>query len=547
MKMTGQHLTAWLVPVLVAGLWALPARAADNPDVSFDTFRPSPHPGDILGIMSATRPAHLHPGVGLFATWTHSTNQFQDEDGNLLYRVATTQVKADVFGSIAFGPLDVGVVIPVFIHAAFDDPLPGQPLYKANNTSLGDVRLALKGTIIDHKRGGFGLALAEDVSFPTATERNFTGENGVTATTTLIADYLHKGWLVALNAGYRARKEPVGMGTAAVTNEMLIGLGVNAPLICEKLEAIVTAEMRTSATDPFEDKYHNSVDLMGGVRGHLGPVSLLVAGGAGVLPGYGSPDYRATVGVSYGPYVDQGCYQVKVDDDGDLTMDSEDRCPDRAGPPELGGCPDTDMDGVPDIDDLCPTVKGPAEFRGCPDTDQDGIPDGKDLCPDAAGPAETEGCPDRDKDGVIDLEDRCPDQAGEKENYGCPKARVTVGKDRLILTEKIFFRLGKAVIERSSFALLDDVAKVLKEHSEFQRIRIEGHTDNVGRKDSNMRLSQKRAEAVMNYLVKAGVDKARLDAVGYGDEKPITTNETEDGRTVNRRVEFTLVQDGGAK
>jgi outer membrane protein OmpA-like peptidoglycan-associated protein len=108
--------------------------------------------------------------------------------------------------------------------------------------------------------------------------------------------------------------------------------------------------------------------------------------------------------------------------------------------------------------------------------------------------------------------------------------------------EVVHFEYNKAVIQKRSFKLLDDVARVLVAHPELERIRVEGHTDDRGNDAYNKKLSQARAESVQKYLIERGVATNRLEAVGYGEEKPIGDNKTEPGRTQNRRVEFKIIE-----
>lgn len=234
------------------------------------------------------------------------------------------------------------------------------------------------------------------------------------------------------------------------------------------------------------------------------------------------------------------------DTDGDGLIDKLDQCPTLPGPKEQFGCPDTDGDGIYDHEDQCPTEKGLAELRGCPyaDTDKDGIRDIDDKCPDVPGPIENGGCPyaDTDKDGVIDLEDKCPTTPGVRENFGCPPITE---KEKEVLRkafENLEFATGKSIIKTSSYDELDDLANLLKEKKDW-KLLIEGHTDNVGKRESNITLSKNRANAVKTYLVKKGVSASRFVVKWYGPDKPIDTNDTEEGRQRNRRVEMTLIQD----
>lgn len=259
----------------------------------------------------------------------------------------------------------------------------------------------------------------------------------------------------------------------------------------------------------------------------------------------------------------QGC----PDRDGDGIIDMEDDCPDQAGTVELRGCPDKDGDGIPDKDDKCPDVKGLKEFNGCPDTDGDGVPDYEDKCPTVAGDKAHAGCPDTDGDGVYDNVDECPTVAGPKENKGCPyadtdgdgvpdnidKCPTVAGpkenkgcpvleekvKKVLLKAQNIQFETGKSTIKPASLPILNEVAKILKQY-DYYSVSIDGHTDNVGKEDLNMKLSQDRAKAALDYLVSQGVDASRMTSQGFGITKPIADNKTATGRALNRRVEFNL-------
>jgi outer membrane protein OmpA-like peptidoglycan-associated protein len=180
--------------------------------------------------------------------------------------------------------------------------------------------------------------------------------------------------------------------------------------------------------------------------------------------------------------------------------------------------------------------------RHLADGDADGIADDIDRCPDLPGPKENFGCPwpDRDGDRVADKDDRCPDEPGTVESNGCPRRSglIVVKRDRIELKQQIHFQPNRAVILSDSYDLLREVAEAIKDVP--AAIRIEGHTDNVGKRSENLKLSQSRAEAVKEYLMKEGVEGKQLIPVGYGPKRPIASNSTKAGRTLNRRVEFRM-------
>ena len=103
------------------------------------------------------------------------------------------------------------------------------------------------------------------------------------------------------------------------------------------------------------------------------------------------------------------------------------------------------------------------------------------------------------------------------------------------------------LLKREDDAASDVVAKVLREHPEIKLVRIEGHTDSFGNPGGNKRLSERRAQSVQRWLIARGkIDAGRLQARGYGQDKPIATNDTKEGRQRNRRVVFTIVQNNAA-
>ncbi len=258
-----------------------------------------------------------------------------------------------------------------------------------------------------------------------------------------------------------------------------------------------------------------------------------------------------------GPADNKGCPWPDTDKDG--LKDNVDKCPKKAGPAKNKGCPwkDSDSDGVADPQDKCPKIPGPVENKGCPwpDTDGDGLKDNVDKCPkqkeDMDKFEDEDGCPDpdNDKDGVPDIKDKCPNKPetinGYRDEDGCPdkgKVVVIVKKEKIEILQKVYFATGKAIIKRKSYNLLNQVAQTIRAHDEIKKIRVEGHTDSQGSDKYNLRLSQKRADAVKAYLIKKGVNPERLESVGYGESKPIASNSTRRGREQNRRVEFVIAQ-----
>ncbi|MBO6533490.1 MAG: OmpA family protein [Allomuricauda sp.] len=231
------------------------------------------------------------------------------------------------------------------------------------------------------------------------------------------------------------------------------------------------------------------------------------------------------------------------DSDGDGIEDAKDACPNEAGSKEMNGCPDSDGDGVADKDDACPNTAGLPALAGCPDADGDGVADKDDECPNEAGPAANNGCPwpDSDGDGVLDKDDQCPEVAGTVANNGCPEVTEEVQKQLNDYARTILFDTGKSSIKAESTSVMVDIIQILNEYP-TAKFTVEGHTDSVGSDQLNQKLSEERANSVRNFLIDKGIDAGRLTAIGYGEEKPIATNNTRAGRAQNRRVEINLVK-----
>jgi OOP family OmpA-OmpF porin len=253
--------------------------------------------------------------------------------------------------------------------------------------------------------------------------------------------------------------------------------------------------------------------------------------------GYGGPDFEVLLSAYLGlggekpappPPPPPPPPVVDLDPDKDGILGDKDKCPkdpeDMDGFEDEDGCPDldNDNDGVPDKDDKCQMQP----------EDKDGFED-EDGCPDA----------DNDGDGITDDADKCPNEPETKNGFqdtdGCPdEVPAEVAKFTGVI-KGINFKTGSDKITRGSNKVLDEAVKVLTDYPDV-KLEIGGHTDNVGKAEYNMDLSQRRAESVKNYLVEKGINSDRLTAVGYGMDKPITSNKTKADKAKNRRTEFTL-------
>jgi outer membrane protein OmpA-like peptidoglycan-associated protein len=243
------------------------------------------------------------------------------------------------------------------------------------------------------------------------------------------------------------------------------------------------------------------IELLGGLEFAVTPSWRLYGGASfGLTDGIGDPDFRIIAGVRY------RSTPTGKDDD--------------RGHPEDQGFRDSDDDEVQDKDD-----KEPYEPE-----DQDGFED-DDGRPD----------PDNDHDGIPDSDDECPELEGDREHDGCPaKTYVKIENGKIIIFGKVQFRTGSAEIDHRSEPLLDQIGQALNANPDVKHVEIQGHTDNVGGRPINQKLSEERAASVKSALEKRNVDGGRLEPHGYGENRPIAPNKSPGGRAKNRRVEFVI-------
>lgn len=426
--------------------------------------------------------------------------------------------------------------------------------------ALHDLRLDAKVPLYQSSNRKFSLGVGGAVWFPTGNSNSFTGDGQTTGWVYGAAEYDFGKFQISGLAGphFRPQRGILGPnGDLEVGSEVRWGAGVFFPLREGQIRlggtlwgttGIVKGEQTGQNT--FFSQRNTDAEWLAEARIALqknGPWYFSGGGGTRLLTtGYGSPDVRVLAMIGTWTTLgdkEPGQRAARRRDVPDVDMHEK----------------DTDGDGYPDDIDLCPTEKEdgkpPNKSDGCPatvDRDGDGIPDNVDKCPDDPedkdGILDSDGCPetDADNDGIPDKEDACPLMPGDRnpdpKKNGCKKRQHLVEtKSGLELLDTIKFDTAKATIKPESFPILDEVVSVLKDGPDV-KMGIYGHTDSRGSREMNINLSKARAASVVNYLVNKGIDRNRLKSDGFGPDKPVDTNDTDEGRAKNRRVEFKVLE-----
>ena len=505
--------------------------------------------------------------------------------------VVGSRISADLSAAYGlFDWLEVGVSLPIVLHQGGDD-LSAYGVESPSAAGLGTPWLHGRlGLLTQGERMPLDLSATVGLGLPIGSQAALAGSGGLDVDLAVGVGRTLNDWLRAGGELGMLIRQSVALGNGTPPDAVGSALRLGAQL--STLNKGLRGEVALRAVVPVTHAPASAELLFGGRMPLTDTLELFAVAGPGIGHTPGTPAFHALVGVAFDspaggkpapavavappPAVKPQQVQPQVvakgvvceagkphraadcpdlDDDGDGTLNKADACPtqpeDKDGYQDQDGCPDPDNDGdgLLDTDDLCPLEAGPKDHHGCPvkDADKDGIEDAQDQCPTEVGDVAHQGCPapvDTDGDGVPDAEDNCVKLAGSRTNQGCPekqKQLVVIHKDDLQILDKVYFSTGGSTIQKRSFRLLNQIADVVNGHPNLPTLEVQGHTDNVGKPAKNLVLSQKRADAVRNYLVKKGVPASRLTAKGYGLTRPVESNDTASGREANRRVEFKFV------
>jgi outer membrane protein OmpA-like peptidoglycan-associated protein len=560
-------------------LLALPGTAyAQREGFAIDRFESAERGSQFFVVDNLDLRGAARPALGAVFDYGYKPLVAYDLNGNEKSAVVRHQAWVHLGGSLVLADrVRLALNVPVAVYQDGDaTTLNGESFKPSDKPAIGDIRLAADFRLVGTKTDPFTLAVGVRAWLPTGPTEQFAGDGSFRIAPQIMAagDLGVLTYAARLALVYRGRDESFG-GTE-LGSEMVgaIGAGLKTSDGRFVIGPEIFASSVFSGTDTFFKTRTTPVEGLLGLHYDVVPDVRIGAGaGTGLTRGYGAPDFRGLLSFEYAPAYEKAEPAVvppppepvvvpPADTDGDGVIDAEDACPTVPGPrstnPKLNGCPDRDGDGVPDTVDACPDVAGVAtddpKTNGCPpDRDGDGILDAVDACPDLKGmkteDPKTNGCPDTDGDGILDPEDACPKLPGPRnadpKRHGCPLVIVT--EKEIKITEQVKFKFNSAELLKESDGILEAVREVLATHPEIVKVRVEGHTDNVGDAAYNKKLSGRRADSVMKWLTDHKIDKKRLVAAGFGMEEPIDVNTTDAGRANNRRVAFSILERDDSK
>ena len=518
------------------------AAAAQQRGFAIDRFEPSERGSEWFALDSLDMRGHLRFAAGVVGEYAHDAlvaRSGDDTRASILQHQLYVHPGASL---VLFDRFRLALSLPIAAYQTGDGIVANGVGYAAPSANVGDLRLSGDVRLFGQHGGPITGALGVVVHFPTGSRNDYTSDGYVRVgpRATIAGDVSYFTYSARVGFEYRALDERFQQN--ALGSEITLAGAAGVRILDGKL--VVGPEVFASSVvndGSFFEKRSTPVEWLGGAHYSWNDLRFGAGAGTGLARGWGSPSARVFLSAEWAPAFHEKSPPPLV-------------LPTAPPPPPEEPPADRDHDGVVDVADACPDLPGPKSDdmarNGCPpDRDGDGILDDVDACPDQAGaksedPTEN-GCPsDRDGDGVPDIEDACPDAPGpgdpDPHRNGCPLARIEDGQVKIV--DQIRFATNSSQILRESDPTLLAVATTLKSHPEITKVRVEGYTDSTGKDDKNRELSYLRAHAVETWLVTSGIAAARVESKGYGSVRPISTNETPEGRQLNRRVEIRIAE-----
>jgi len=521
-------LTLGLMTLVLSAPSRLSSAQSVNEQSSLDLARWSPALtlGGVLGVDSAAQPEGSF-GLNMSGLWVDDPLVVSDaRTGRRLGALVAERAEAKLQGwwRPRRDALMLGVELPLTLYQSRSQRAIGttDPLQPLISQGLGDARFLARYQLLSSAESALDIAAQLAVLAPTSLGDDYLGEPGVTLWPELLMSKAHGELRWSLNLGLRTRSgaQSLKLSTQNELNARLGGAWRVGPF-----ELMGGLSAAVAAAEPLEGGSLRYVELLEGLGLWLSSITRLeLLFGQGLSGGYGAPDWRAGLSLSY-----EGG-RLPPDSDQDLVPDARDLCPeqreDRDGFEDQDGCPDldNDQDWISDAQDQCPDEPEDLDdFQdedGCPDLDNDGDlhPDLDDKCPmeaeDMDGVEDGDGCPERagdlDGDLVMDREDECPERAGAPERAGCPEeALVRIKGDELSLEEPVLFGERSPSLSPLAFSTLKEVALILKRREQLSA-RLTIYLGRSGGKRARQRLAEARGRSVLDTLVREGIAPERL-------------------------------------
>ena len=492
---------------------------------SVNQLDPSERGSDWFVLESLDLRGHMRPAIGVVGDWAYRPLVATDANGNFVRSIIRDQLFIYPGASLVLWErLRLAVNLPVQLFSDGNSAVLAGSTYQppANATALGDLRLGADVRLLGKYGDAFTGAIGFQLSLPTGDQASYTGDGSVSFSPRVLLAGDVGPFVYAGKIGVTIRGLDEPFAASHIGHDLRFGASAGLRLVDHNLvvgpeiygrTVVVDGSAFTADATPVEILFGAHYKIANAVRVGAGIA-------AGLTSGLGSPRNRGVLSVEWAPGIP-------------VPLERE---PDPVVPPTPTPSP------PPELAAPAPIVLPPS------DRDNDGVVDADDACPDTAGLTttnpKTNGCPDpdRDKDTIPNDQDACPDTPGPSDpnpkKNGCPKAFVNAGQIKIL--DQVKFKTASAQIlpGKDSEDVLTAVLEVLRNHSEITALVVEGHTDNKGSAASNKKLSAARAASVVKWLVDHGIVASRLSSVGVGFDRPIETNDTEEGRTSNRRVEF---------
>jgi len=424
----------------------------------------------------------------------------------------------DWTGGYNFGKWALGLHFPLHVYASGDE--------MSQTATMGDIRGSGQVVFIDRRDGPVGLSTSASVGLPTGNKAMWLRQPGISGTAFLNAS-LGTQVIGAASLGMTAIEEVIldglSLGLAARWK-----MGVHVPITdiawtsleLDAAHNLGNSASKVSGAHPIELNGYGRMEVTQGWM-------LTLGGGTAISKGVGAPSFRLLAGISTAPD-----WSLKA------RVPSQ---PTEAPPAEPPPTPisseallqiSVSTENAQPIPARIVVLDSEEETR----TNEDGIalvtrPGGTTTIRVLA-------------DGYTPVQRTLRLEPGEESTMVIvlAQSRVTIEEDRLIIHDKVFFETGSSQIASTSFDLLDEVALVILDNPGLLKIEVQGHTDDVGNEQDNLSLSQTRADAVVQHLISAGVDGARLSAKGFGEGIPLNPQTSEEARAQNRRVEFHVLE-----